>query len=248
MTTASALASSVARSAAPLLVGLDIDGTLASIVEHPSRAELADGAVDAMAELVERRDIIVAVVSGRSYADVARHFQFPSGVAIVGSHGLEDGAHGVGLDRAEARRLSTLHAVLEPIVETTPGAWLEDKPAGVTFHHRTSDPAVAQVSVQRIHRMMSKRPGVFVLAGHDVVEAMVRRPSKATALAHVKSRTGAATIVYAGDDRTDEEVFEALGLGDFSVKVGLGATAARHRLAGPSDVVDFLLQLAAATS
>jgi trehalose-phosphatase len=245
VTTAAALAMVAARAPKPLLVGLDIDGTLSTIVEHPSRAELADGAADALAALEARPDVVVVVVSGRSYADVAHQFGFPSGVAIVGSHGLEDQAGAVMLDRAEARRRSGLRSILEPIVESTPGAWLEDKPAGVAFHHRESDPVVAGVSVQRIHRLMSKRPGVFVLSGHDVIEAMVRRPSKATALVQVRSRVGASTILYAGDDRTDEEAFVALGTGDISVKVGLGATAAHHRLAGPSDVVDFLVQLAA---
>ena len=46
--------------------------------------------------------------------------------------------------------------------------------------------------------------------------------------------------MFVGDDRTDEEVFEALGDGGCSIRVGPGATAARHRLAGPPEVLAFL--------
>jgi trehalose 6-phosphate phosphatase len=53
-------------------------------------------------------------------------------------------------------------------------------------------------------------------------------------------------VVFVGDDRTDEEVFVALGDDGCSVRVGPGATAARFRLAGPPEVLRFLEGLIAA--
>jgi trehalose 6-phosphate phosphatase len=246
VTTAATLAALAASAGRPLLVGLDIDGTLASIVEHPSQARLVAGALAALGDLAGRADTTVAVVSGRAYADIMEHFAFPPRVVIIGSHGLETDGEGVHLDRAEARRLAAVRAVLEPVVEATPGSWIEEKPASVVFHHRECDPDLARVAARRVERAVRPRPGVFVLHGHEVLEAMVRRPSKAAAVVNLQADTGAATVVYAGDDRTDEEVFAALAPDDLTVKVGLGATVARHRLAGPSDVAEFVAQLAAA--
>jgi trehalose 6-phosphate phosphatase len=245
VTTAASLAALAGRAGRPLLVGLDIDGTLASIVEHPDHARLVAGAFSALDELAARPDTIVAVVSGRAYADIIERFAFPHGVTIIGSHGLETDPDGVRLDRTEERRLAAVRALLEPIVDTTPGSWIEDKPAGVVLHHRECDPEQAAAAARRFERALRPRPGVFVLPGHEVVEAMVRRPSKAAAVVNLQMDTGSAAVVYAGDDRTDEEVFAALAPRDLTVKVGLGATVARHRLAGPSDVAEFAARLAA---
>ena len=49
--------------------------------------------------------------------------------------------------------------------------------------------------------------------------------------------------MFVGDDRTDEEVFEAMGDDGCSIRVGPGATAAHHRLAGPPEVLAFLREL-----
>jgi trehalose-6-phosphatase len=52
-------------------------------------------------------------------------------------------------------------------------------------------------------------------------------------------------VAFVGDDRTDEEVFAALGPTDLGVRVGPGDTAASHRLADPQAVLAFLRSLTA---
>jgi trehalose 6-phosphate phosphatase len=51
-------------------------------------------------------------------------------------------------------------------------------------------------------------------------------------------------VLYAGDDVTDETVFTTLGPADVGIKVGAGATAAAHRIAGPPAVRTLLRALA----
>jgi trehalose-6-phosphatase len=50
-------------------------------------------------------------------------------------------------------------------------------------------------------------------------------------------------VAFAGDDLTDEEVFAGLGPDDFGVRVGPGPTAARYRLDGPPQVLEWLSSL-----
>ena len=52
-----------------------------------------------------------------------------------------------------------------------------------------------------------------------------------------------ATVVFVGDDESDEHVMEHLEPGDVGVKVGGGDTAASHRLPSPFEVVEFLTAL-----
>ena len=66
---------------------LDVDGTLAPIVERPEDARVPDETRTELARLASRY-ALVACVSGRPGAEVDRLLDVP-GVAIVGEHGLE---------------------------------------------------------------------------------------------------------------------------------------------------------------
>src|SRR5688500_20267631 len=66
---------------------LDVDGTLAPIVERPEDARVPDETRPEVARLAGRY-ALVACVSGRPRAEVERMLGV-DGVAIVGEHGLE---------------------------------------------------------------------------------------------------------------------------------------------------------------
>src|SRR5574337_1929491 len=88
----------------PLLV-FDFDGTLAPIVDRPDDARLPREVAPLLAALARR--LPLAVVTGRSVADVRDRLGFDPGV-IVGSHGAEDGdattaAATAALDRLRQR-------------------------------------------------------------------------------------------------------------------------------------------------
>ena len=85
--------------------------------------------------------------------------------------------------------------------------------------------------------------GAHVIPGKGVVELLTRATSKALAVAELRAELVVAAVVFIGDDRTDEEVFADLGDGDCAIRVGPGDTAADHRLAGPPEVLAFLLAL-----
>ena len=72
-----------------LLVGCDYDGTLAPIVEDPTRAAPLPEAVAALRALAALPQTTVAVISGRALRDLAALSRLPSEVHLVGSHGSE---------------------------------------------------------------------------------------------------------------------------------------------------------------
>jgi len=226
----------------PLLVGLDVDGVLAPIVAHADDAVLLPGMLEAVSVLATRAT--VAVVSGRTVADLER-FGFPDHVEVFGLHGMErSGERTIELADEERRRLERLHALARDAADRAgDGAWVEVKPASVVLHVREAHPDDAARSSADLRAVAADVTGAHVLPGKGVVELLTRATSKALAVEELRAEVGAAGVVFAGDDRTDEEVFEALDGTGCSIRVGPGETLATHRLAGPPEVLAFLTAL-----
>jgi trehalose 6-phosphate phosphatase len=226
--------------AGPLLVGLDVDGVLAPIVERADQARLLPGVSDALEALT--RHVTVAVVSGRSLDDLEERFALPPAVTVIGSHGLETrGANPLRLDRTEHARL---HLLVEAATRARDvagaGAWIEHKPASVVLHLREARTQRADRATRALVQDARRVPGAAVKLGHAVVEAFARSTSKAHAVTGLRDELGCRTVAFAGDDLTDEEVFASLGDHDVTVRVGSGDSAARYRLPGPPEVLAWL--------
>jgi trehalose-phosphatase len=227
----------------PLLVGLDVDGVLAPIVAHASHAVLLEGIGAVVADLAALTP--VAVVSGRSLADLDARFGFGDGIAVVGSHGLEvRGAPAMELSAPQAAlhgRLAALAA--EAADRAGAGAWVEHKPASVVLHVREAAPDLAAPAVEWL--LEAVPADAHVKHGHAVVELFALHTSKADAIARLRAATAAGSVLYVGDDRTDEEVFATLAATDLGVRVGGGESLAGEHLADPVEVRELLVALAA---
>jgi trehalose 6-phosphate phosphatase len=238
------LAAIVAAAPRPILIGLDVDGVLAPIVAHADEATLLDGMADAIDALAACEDTIVAVVSGRSVADLER-FGFGRDLVVIGSHGMETRDRPLPpLDDAEADRLDTLDVLAAAAADRAgPGAWVERKPASVVLHVRQADPAAGGDALDRLRSEVSAVPGATTKAGNGVLELFARHADKGSALVALGANAGAATTVFVGDDLTDEEAFGRLSPTDIAVKVGDADTIANHRLSDPPAVLKFLRAL-----
>lgn len=239
------LATTVTRCPRPLLIGLDVDGVLAPIVDHAHDAALLDGTLSAVSAVAGLPGVHVAVISGRSVADLTR-FGFTAPVVIVGSHGIEaDDRPIVPLDDAEHQvlaRLVSLAAAGERMAGE--GAWVEHKPASVVLHVRQADPSSGRAALDHLAVDVASIDGATVKPGSGVLELFARSADKGTALMDLRERLAAATTVFVGDDLTDEDAFARLGNTDVAIKVGTAATIAAHRLADPTSVLRWLRALA----
>lgn len=216
-----------------VVVGTDFDGTLAPIVEQPDLAVPDRRAVNSLEALAEMPGVMVVVVSGRSLSDLRERLGEIPGVSLVGEHGNDIGE--------EVRRPEVLReaiALVGELGETTPGAAVEIKQRSVTFHTRRVPEPVAAEAVAALRDWATGRGDITVLEGKEVLELSVGTRTKADAVLDVGA--GADAIVFIGDDKTDETVFERLRPGDVSVKVGEGETAARFRVDDVSAVADLL--------
>ena len=239
----------------PLLVALDFDGTLAPLVDDPETSRALPAAVDALRRLAEAPDVTLALVSGRSLADLHRRAEVPVGTVLIGSHGGERGhagEHGLvhepmQLTPEQDDLLVRVGAGLQRAARGRDGVWVQHKPAGAVLHTRLAEPADADAATA-LALEVAEELGVHAMRGKDVVEVPLLSVTKGDALLRLRDDVGAATVLYAGDDTTDEHAFGDLGASDLTIKVGVGDTAARYRVPGPDALGQVLDALAKALS
>ena len=227
-----------------LLVACDYDGTVAPLVDDPMAAVPHRDTMIAMRALALLPQTHVAVISGRSLRDLATLSRMPQEIHLVGSHGTEfDIGFGSSLPPDVARARDRVEAALRAIALRTEGAVVEPKPAAVSFHYRTVDPADVSAALAEIEAGPGAIDGVAVRHLNQVVELALIPTDKGRALEDIRHLVGASTVLYLGDDVTDEDAFATLAGPDVGVKVGDGATCAEFRVAGTDAVAELLAAL-----
>lgn len=218
---------------------LDMDGVLAPLAATPGAVGPVARRTEVLRALDERFGGRVAILSGRTLAEIDR---ISGGAArsASGVHGLERRRRDGETDRADApESLRGVVAEFEHFASTRPGILVEDKGLSVGLHYRQAptngDDATALAG------RLADETGLTLQAGHMVLELKTPGSDKGTALAAFMTEPpfiGSIPIML-GDDLTDEYGFEAAtALGGFGVLVGAQRkTAARYGL----DDVDAVL-------
>ena len=233
-----------------LLVGLDFDGVLAPLVADPAQARALPSSRREIGALAQLPGVRVALISGRSLADLRRVAEPPPGVLMVGSHGAEilDPDRGEPRTALPERATALLERVVDEMTEISlkhEGTRVELKPTSAVLHTRQAARDVAGPALRAAIEGPARLPGTFPTEGKEVLEIAVVETGKGIAVQRLRSTFGPDAVLYAGDDVTDENAFEVLDddNGDVTVKVGAGDTLARHRLASPADVAVMLALL-----
>ncbi|HEY9450606.1 MAG TPA: trehalose-phosphatase [Gemmatimonadaceae bacterium] len=262
------LAARLSRS--PLVLMLDVDGTLAPIVARPQDAVVPPETRRVVAALAAIPSVRVALVSGRAAAD-ARHMVGVANVWVIGNHGFEVlGPDGEEREQpgASASRSAVARAArtIEALVAHVPGVTLEDKGWTLSVHYRMADEHVVPRLIASVERA-AEPLGLRVTTGKMVVEVRPNtRVDKGTAVLRLAgelgalgtmgdapedggvggSRGAAGSAVFIGDDTTDEDAFRALRARSpeaVTVRVARAeelATAAEFRVDDPAAVRMFL--------
>ncbi|WP_395574223.1 trehalose-phosphatase [Streptomyces sp. BK79] len=203
------------------VVALDFDGTLAPIVADPDRARAHPDAVPALAALAPKVAAI-AVITGRP-AEVAVHhggFADVPGLdhlVVLGHYGAErwDAATGSLTTPAPHPGVAAVRAALPELLERSgagQGTWIEEKGHAVAVHtRRAPDPQAAFDTLRAPLTDLAARNGLIVEPGRMVLELRPPGMDKGAALRRYVHETGAASVLYAGDDLGDLPAFGAVG-------------------------------------
>lgn len=211
---------------------LDLDGTLAPLAPTPQEVRPDPRRTALLRALEHRLEGRLAVVSGRTLADVDRILERQV-AAVAAVHGLVR-RHADG--RTEAAEphpgLRPAFDALTDFARRDPGLIVEDKGLSVALHYRLA-PGERRAA-RALARRVAEDTGLALQHGDMVEELRTPGPTKGDSVAAFLRQApfAGARPVFLGDDATDEHGFEAVqALGGLGVLVGEPRpTAARARL------------------
>ena len=243
----------LSRTLSRLLLCLDYDGTLAPITARPDDSRPTAALLTLLSNLVQRPNVTVAIVSGRSLADLRTLLPL-RGLVYVGTHGCEVGAAD-GTTRllvpggVVSLAIARLRQEIAPTLVDTPGLFLEDKRYALALHYRLAQPQDAWAIDEFLAAVRAyQRKGITleVIHGKKVIEVRPVGSGKGKAVQFLLAGEHANTLpVYIGDDLTDEEAFTALGERGVTIVVAdpPRASAAQYYLNDTPEVLRFLSKL-----
>ena len=203
----------------PLLVALDVDGTLAPIVRDPDSAAIPDSTMATLKALAVAPSVELALVTGRDLRSLQQIEQLP-GIWRAVEHGgvvLAPGETGDDRRLTPAQR-EALDAFRTWVEVHAADAFVEYKPQAVAVHVR----ALAALDPDRAARLLqdadalAQHLGLHVRRGTALREAEAVPNDKGRALHTIMQRCGARSVFFAGDDVTD---FPAI---DLAAERGVG--------------------------
>ena len=194
---------------------LDVDGTLAPIVEQPDDAHMPETTRRPLIEVAKRYGV-VACVSGRRASDARRIVSLGS-IDYLGSHGseiLRAGTIAPETDRelqAWTRRVQTFAGEAFDDALQRLRVRLEDKEAIAALHWRgVPDEDEAQAAIEEVARK-AESAGFTTHWGRKVLE--IRPPvriDKGVGIVRLLQDSELAAAIYVGDDATDVDAFRGL--------------------------------------
>ena len=205
----------------PLLIALDVDGTIAPIVRQPDLAVIPEHTLAVLEELADTEGVVLALVTGRDLESLER-IERIDGIWRAVEHG------GLILPPGESSDRRTLTAAQQHALDRfrawadqdATDAFIEHKPQAIAVHVRgiaEHDPRRAEAVLAQADAL-AEDLGLHVRRGKALREAEAIHHDKGSALAEILTRTGAASAFFAGDDLTDFPAIELAatrGIGAF---------------------------------
>jgi trehalose 6-phosphate phosphatase len=204
---------------------LDVDGVLAPIVGRPEDARVPAATQEELRRL-NARYALVACISGRDGANARAIVGVPE-LVYVGNHGLE-----------LAPEASAWAARLRAFLDTVTWPWLEDKTLTAALHYRNApDETAARATLEGI-AAAAREAGFVARFGRKVLEVLPPLAAdKGTAVRHLLEAHELPRALYAGDDVTDLDAFNALRGLEVGVRVAVVSDEGPRQLRERADVV-----------
>ena len=226
---------------------LDIDGTLLDLAPTPHEVVVPAGLGPMLTALQQRAGGALALVSGRSLADIDRIFA-PTRFAAVGGHGAEMRVSAeIDVVAVQAPPMNAeLKARLAAIAQLDPRILLEDKGYSLALHFRQV-PHIERAIYQAVSAIRADLPSVSfeVLPGKAVCEIKPAGVTKASGVRELLRHPPfcGRRPMFIGDDVTDESVFAIMpDLRGVAYSVGRHAAGVNGVFAAPRDVRRWLAQ------
>lgn len=223
---------------------LDYDGTLTPIVQRPELAVISGDMKDVLKRLSEK--YTTTIVSGRMRQDVEKLVGI-KGLTYAGSHGFD--IIGPGISMIEPRAKETIPLITKIIkhlsneLSAIPGILIEEKKFSVAVHYRLVDERYLAKIKDLVDKIIQNNTSLRLMSGKKVFEILPRIDwDKGQAVRWIMQALGISwsdvSVVYIGDDTTDEDVFRVVRRRGIGILVSdkPKESAADFQLSSPEEV------------
>lgn len=213
------------RHAQNRIVFLDYDGTLVPFARTPSEAIPGKKLLKLVQLFAAKPGTKLVIISGRNKKDL-QNWYGKFNVILVAEHGVwikkpkEEWSLPTHLNNAWKPKIIK---ILETYSERLPQSFIEEKEYSVVWHFRNSDNSLSGLRVKEFVDDMTNftaRNDIEVLMGNKAVEIKCSGISKGETAKQLVSENNYDFIMAAGDDETDESLFQILPKGSFTIKIG----------------------------
>ncbi len=231
------------------LLLLDYDGTLVPFSPRPEESRPGARLKSLLKKLAADPRSEIVLISGRDRRTLERWFGSLK-LALVAEHGVwvkRRGGQWETIDILSGDWKERIHPMLELWVDRTPGSFIEEKDFSLVWHYRKADASLGELRARElINSLTSAIAGLNlqVLEGSKVVEVKNAGINKGRAALQWITGVDWSFIMAMGDDTTDEDTFRVLPPTAWSIKVGVGASAARFNISSPGESISLLTEMA----
>lgn len=251
----------------PRALFLDYDGTLREFEARPELATPTPEINELLSAINSRQDFVPHIISGRDARFLETYFGHLSRFTLIAEHGFQiwrPGSpdwtlweHPDGLDKDHDDWKEVVRAEMNAFVQSTPGSHVEEKSSSLVWHYREVADAAAgeEAALRALERLEEVRERenigkIRISHGHKVVEVSYRKVRKGPVMRRIceeKALFGEPflSVFVAGDDTSDESMFDIAPDDFLTVKVGPALTHAKFRVDSPAQLRKFLSQLTA---
>lgn len=238
----------------PVLLLLDFDGTISSIVNDPKDAFLTKDFKRILKELT-LKPLHLGIVTGRSLQDIKKRIKLKN-IIYAGDHGFEIKSKGFSFKYPLAldykKTIQEIRQKIKSHILPIHGVILQQKKYSTSIHYRmVSSPDLSSLKhkVKSILTPYIKTRRVKLFPGKKVYE--IKPPvewdkgkavEKIVTELKLKNHLSDISPIYIGDDVTDEDAFKSVnGMGGISIRVGkTKQSRAKFFLADIQEVLIFL--------
>ena len=238
------------RKAKSRILFLDYDGTLVGFKNNPMKASPDDELLQTLDAIAAQPNTELVLISGRDKETFDQWFP-DKPFSMVTEHGVwskkPDQPEWELLEYISSEWKTLVRPVLDFFADRTPGTFIEEKNYSLVWHYRNTD---QELGMQRAIELKDELNSLLsnfnleIMEGNKVIEVKNSGINKGKTAARFLRNKDYEFILAAGDDWTDEFLFQELPQETISIKVGAAKTRARYSYADFRNMRNLLNQLA----
>ena len=230
------------------IIFLDYDGTLVPFFDDPQKAKPDVELINILNELTSDPDVHLVIISGRDYKTIDEWFgNFRA--SLVAEHGVwikKRNSSWKITKKMDNSWKNKIKPYLKDYSDLLAGSFYEEKSHSLVWHFRKADKIHSDiVSMELVDNLMNitANLNLQVLRGNKIVEIRNNEINKGAAVKYFEPDMNYDFILSIGDDWTDEDMFKALPMNAYSVKVGLSKSYSKFNLYNYLEVRNLIKEL-----